>query len=69
MALYLMILQAMWPLTVFMPPLSRLLKWKWPGAGAAAYVPSSLLRWLTFKVLVDLQQIPALNQLTIAGLR
>lgn len=60
---------AMWPLRVVMPPLSRLLKWQWPGAGAAAYVPSSLLRWLTFKVLVDLQQIPALNQLTIAGLR
>jgi hypothetical protein len=43
--------------------------WKWPGAGAAAYVPSSLLRYLTFRVFADLQQIPALNELTLAGMR
>lgn len=60
---------AMWPLRIFVPPLSRLLQLMWPGVGTAAYVPSSLLRWLTFKVLVDLQQIPALNQLTVTGLR
>ncbi len=32
-------------------------------------MPSSLLRYLTFKILVDLQQIPALNELTLAGVR
>jgi hypothetical protein len=61
--------QALWPFTKVIPPLARLVDWKWPGAGAAAYVPSSLLRYLTFKVFVDLQQIPALNELTLAGMR
>ena len=37
--------------------------------GAPAYIPSSLLRYITFKLTVDLQQVPALNELTRAGLR
>lgn len=62
-------MQALWPFTKVIPPLARLVDWKWPGAGAAAYVPSSLLRYLTFRVFADLQQIPALNELTLAGMR
>lgn len=37
--------------------------------GAPAYIPSSLLRYITFKLTVDLQQVPALNELTRAALR
>lgn len=33
------------------------------------YIPSSLLRYITFKLTVDLQQVPALNELTRAALR
>lgn len=35
-----------------------------PGLGAPAYIPSSLLRYITFKLTLDLQQIPALDELT-----
>jgi hypothetical protein len=37
--------------------------------GTPAYIPSSLLRYITFKLTVDLQHVPALNELTRAGLR
>ncbi|EIE26467.1 hypothetical protein COCSUDRAFT_39557 [Coccomyxa subellipsoidea C-169] len=40
-----------------------------PGTGAAVLIPSSLLRYLTFKLTWDLQQIPALHELARAALR
>lgn len=40
-----------------------------PEAGAAVLIPSSLLRYLTFKLTWDLQQIPALHELARAALR
>ena len=34
------------------------------GCGFPAYLPSSLLRYITFKLTMDLDQIPGLNELT-----
>ena len=33
----------------------------WPGKGSAVYIPSTLLRYLAFKLTVDVQQLPALQ--------
>jgi hypothetical protein len=35
-----------------------------PGWGLPVYLPSSLLRYVAFKLSYDLQAIPALNELT-----
>ncbi|KAK9840957.1 hypothetical protein WJX81_002471 [Elliptochloris bilobata] len=40
-----------------------------PGCGAAVYIPSSLLRYLTFKLTWDLQEVPALHELARAAMR
>ncbi|KAK9810435.1 hypothetical protein WJX72_010667 [[Myrmecia] bisecta] len=61
--------KAVVPFMAVMPALMWLLTRLRPGIGSAAYIPSSLLRYLTFKITVDLQQIPALNELMRAGLR
>ena len=53
--------QYLWPLARPAPWLLRNIKKVAPGFGKGFYVPSSLLRYFTFKILVDLQQIPALN--------
>ena len=37
-----------------------------PGHGRGVLVPSSLLRYLTFKVVADLPQIPAVSRLLFA---
>lgn len=39
------------------------------GFGLAMSIPSSLLRYITFKLTVDLAQIPALNQLAKAAMQ
>ena len=57
------------PLLHRAPIALRAAKWWNKDFGKGATVPSSLLRYLTFKILVDLQQIPALNELTLAGVR
>lgn len=57
--------QVAWPFMWFLPPLMWLNNLVRPGKGAAVFIPSSLLRYLTFKLTVDLQQIPAL-QVSIA---
>lgn len=62
-------MQYLWPLARPAPWLLRNIKKVAPGFGTGCYVPSSLLRYFTFKILVDLQQIPALNELTLAGVR
>ena len=66
-AIYL--LQAATPFLWVLPPLVWALHWIRPGVGAACYIPSSLLRYVTFKLTVDMQQIPALNELVRAGVR
>ncbi len=63
------VLQYLRPLLHRAPGALRAAKWWNPDFGKGATVPSSLLRYLTFKILVDLQQIPALNELTLAGVR
>ena len=40
-----------------------------PGLGAAVLLPSSVLRFLTFKLQWDLQQIPAMHELARVALR
>ncbi|KAL0031744.1 hypothetical protein WJX79_004834 [Trebouxia sp. C0005] len=57
------------PFLWVLPPLVWALHWIRPGVGAACYIPSSLLRYVTFKLTVDMQQIPALNELVRAGIR
>lgn len=52
-----------------LPIIMRFLNAYRPGVGAPAYIPSSLLRYITFKLSTDLHQIPALNELTRAALR
>ena len=47
----------MWLLPSLMA-LNRLIR---PGKGAAVYIPSTLLRYLAFKLTVDVQQLPALQ--------
>ena len=61
--------QYLWQLVRMAPWLLRSIKRLFPSFGTGVYVPSSLLRYFTFKILVDLQQIPALNELTLAGVR
>lgn len=53
--------QAAKPFLWFLPTLIRLNNIFRPGKGAAVLIPSSLLRYLTFKLTMDLQQIPALQ--------
>lgn len=57
------------PFLHILPLVMKLLNRFRPGVGAPAYIPSSLLRYITFKLTVDLQQVPALNELTRAALR
>ncbi|KAL4539401.1 hypothetical protein Ndes2437B_g02221 [Nannochloris sp. 'desiccata'] len=57
------------PFMYIIPVLMKLLNFWRPGVGCPAYIPSSLLRYITFKLTVDLQHVPALNELTRAGLR
>lgn len=61
--------QAAIPFVMILPVLVWAMHWIRPGMGAPVYIPSSLLRYITFKLTVDLQQIPALNELVRAGLR
>ena len=55
--------QVAWPFVWFLPPIMWLNNIFRPAKGAAVFIPSSLLRYLTFKLTVDLQPIPALQVL------
>jgi len=57
------------PFLYILPVVMALLNRVRPGIGTPVYIPSSLLRYITFKLTVDLQQVPALNELTRAALR
>jgi hypothetical protein len=52
------------PFMWVVPSLVRLMGWVRPGIGSPAYLPSSLLRYITFKLSMDLDHIPGLNELT-----
>lgn len=54
-------MQAAKPFDWFLPSIMWLNNIVRPGKGAAVLVPSSLLRYLTFKLTADLHQIPALQ--------
>ena len=53
--------QVAWPAVVLLPPLMALNALVRPGKSAAVYLPSTLLRYLAFKLTVDVQQLPALQ--------
>jgi hypothetical protein len=57
------------PFIPFVPALVRLLsRWR-PNCGAPVFVPSRQLRSLAFRLSLDLQQFPALGELTRAAFR
>ena len=59
------IVQVAWPFCWFLPLVVWALnRWR-PGNGGGVLVPSQLLRYLTFKLTLDLQQLPALQVLGI----
>lgn len=53
----------------FLPPVYWAMQRFRPGLGAAVLLPSSVLRFLTFKLQWDLQQIPAMHELARVALR
>ena len=57
------------PCTWLMPWATALLDKIKPGDGLGLRLPSPILRWITFKLLVDLKRSPALLDLVKAGLR
>ncbi len=57
------------PFLQVLPIVMRFLNAFRPGLGAPVYIPSPLLRFITFKLTVDLDQVPALRDLTKAALR
>ncbi|GAB4815151.1 hypothetical protein N2152v2_002197 [Parachlorella kessleri] len=56
------------PFMWVVPHIVRIMDWVRPGIGSPAYLPSSLLRYITFKLTMDLDRIPGLNELTRAGI-
>lgn len=51
------ILQAALPFVWCLPLLVRALNWLRPGSGAAVLIPSTWLRYITFKLTADLQSV------------
>ncbi len=62
-------MQIAYPFMWFVPPVYWLVQRFRPGLGAAVLLPSSVLRFLTFKLQWDLQQIPAMHELARVALR
>lgn len=56
------------PFIIVVPWLVRFLDWLKPGIGSPAYLPSSLVRYIAFKLSLDMDHIPGLNELTRAGI-
>ena len=61
--------QIAYPFMWFLPPVYWTVQRFRPGLGAAVLLPSSVLRFLTFKLQWDLQQIPAMHELARVALR
>ncbi|RMZ55129.1 hypothetical protein APUTEX25_005407 [Auxenochlorella protothecoides] len=61
--------RAAWIFLWVLPTFMRVLEWLRPGLSAPVYIPSSLLRYITFKLSLDVQQLPALNELLRAAFR
>ena len=62
-------MQIAYPFMWFLPPVYWAVQRFRPGLGAAVLLPSSVLRFLTFKLQWDLQQIPAMHELARVALR
>lgn len=62
-------MQIAYPFMWFTPPIYWLVQRFRPGLGAAVLLPSNVLRFLTFKLQWDLQQIPAMHELARVALR
>ncbi len=62
-------LQIAYPFIYGMPPLNWLLRKLRPSQGIRVLVPSPMLRAVTFKLFVDMSQIPALQYLFSTGLQ
>lgn len=56
------------PFTVLLPLVMKALQMTFPGLGVPAYIPSSLLRQVIFKLAADFVQFPALRELTRASM-
>jgi pimeloyl-ACP methyl ester carboxylesterase len=56
------------PGTWLMPLCTKMFNWLRPGGGLGLRLPSPVLRWLTFKLLADVNRSPALLDLMKAGL-
>ncbi len=59
---------ALW-FIILLPPLVRIWAWIWPKSGAPVFLPFWWLRTIFFKLAVDLQHMPALQQLVVALIR
>lgn len=57
---------ALRPCVHMIPPLVAVVDWLWPGRGMGLRLPSSPLRWVAFKLVADLRQVPALMDLFAA---
>ena len=59
-----------WPFLWCVPPIIAVLRRFRPGTGAGAYIPTSLLRYVAFKLHVDIQKVrwPAPGAWSSAGL-
>ena len=62
-------MQIAYPFMWFLPPIFWAAQRFRPGCGAAVLLPSTILRFLTFKLQWDLQQIPAMHELARVALR
>ena len=62
-------MQLAYPFMWFLPPIFWAAQRFRPGCGAAVLLPSTILRFLTFKLQWDLQQIPAMHELARVALR
>ena len=50
-------MQASWPFIWFLPVIGWVVARVRPGAGAAVLIPSTWLRYITFKLTADLQSV------------
>jgi hypothetical protein len=62
-------IQIAYPFMWTLPTVYWLLQYFRPGMGAAVLLPTSMLRFVTFKLQWDLVQIPAMHELTRVGFK
>jgi len=57
------------PIAFLLPPLVWLARLIWPSLAAPVYIPTTLARGLTFKLMADLRAIPSLAELLNLAIR